>query len=517
MGKRFFMGMLSGAGSVAIKHLLNILLLPVLIHSLGVELFGLYMLLVGIQELCLLLDLGFTDAVVKLLSATHEGMDTSRYPKIMKIGQVLFLSISLLVLIAGLISATFFPAWLHINPDLHPLSQVALALIILEGAVTLYVTYYRAILLSHCLHQWNNVGDTLFNLIGIGLGAGLLVSGYGLIGLLLARLTGALMRAAIVVVQALKVEPQALWPKAQLEISILKDLTGLTFHAMMVNISVIVSHKLDTLVIAAFLPLTAVGFYEIVFRLLGSILQLCMKICDGVFPMFARLMAASNTAGARQLFLRMSSFNNVLVGALMILIVGFYPEVFAFFSAGRMSIEPTLPILAIAVPIIWSSALQIPACYFLYTADRQRYLTLSSLITAGCNLILSLILVQPLGIVGVALGTLIPQVIQHQLSLIPESCRTLNVSLEEYLKAVHLKALLALALLGFSVWLLKPLALLAPIPIIPIAILGGLLFSGVLFLWFTWTASEQEKSFFVLKIIGPLKNRLTAGKVALNG
>ncbi len=517
MGRRFLMGMLSGAGSVVVKHLLNILLLPVLIHILGVELFGLYMLLVGIQELCLLLDLGFTDAIVKLLSATQGVMDTPRYKQIMKMGHVLFLSISLLILAIGLGTAPFFPLLFNIGPDLQTLSQVALTLIIVEGVVTLYVTHYRAILLSHCLHQWNNVGDTLFNLIGVGVGVGLLVAGYGLIGLLLARLAGALVRAAIVMIFALKIEADALWPRARLEFGLFREMVGLTFHAMMVNISVIVSHKIDTLVIAAFLPLVAVGFYEIVFRLLGSILQLCMKICDGVFPLFARLMSAADTKNARQLFLRMSCFNNFLVGSLLIFVVGFYPELFAFFSAGRMEIGPTLPVLAIAVPVIWSSALQIPACYFLYTSDRQRYLTVSSLIAAGCNLALSLALVQPLGIVGVALGTLIPQVVQHQLSLIPESCRALNISLKDYLTAVHLKVAVIFGFLSLGIWLVRPFLLLTPNPLIPIGLFGLVLWAGVSWLWFAWTASEQEKSFFVLKIVAPARSRLMTGKVVLNG
>ncbi len=307
MGKRLLMGILSGAGSVFFKHGLNIALLPILIHTLGVELFSLYMILVGIQELTLLLDMGFTNAIVKQLASSQGKSNLKQYGEVKRIGHSLFAGISILTIISGILIIPTFPQWLNFNSELHSLSQIALAIILLEGTITLYITYYKSILLSHCLNQWSNIGDTVFHFVGIGIGVGLLVSGYGLMGLLFARLAGAIIRATIIISQTLKIEADAFWPKSSFNFSLLKEMGRLTFHAMMVNFSIIVSHKIDTFVIAFFLPLTAVGFYEIVFRFLGSALQVCIKVCDSVFPLFARLMASaekklSEKEKARQLF-----------------------------------------------------------------------------------------------------------------------------------------------------------------------------------------------------------------------
>ncbi len=510
MGKRLLFSIITGAGSVFFKHGLNILLLPILIHTLGVDLFSLYMILIGVQELTLLLDMGFTDAVVKQLASAQGKNDWIEYAEIKKIGHVLFSAISLGVLVFGTVLIPFFPHWFHLAPELHSLAQMALAIILLEGVITLYLTHYKALLLSHCLNHWSNVGDTAFHLIGIGIGVGLLVSGYGLPGLLLARLAGAVVRAGIIMSQTLKVEPDAFWPKSPFNWGRVREMSRLTFHAMMVNFSIIVSHKIDTFVIAFFLPLSAVGAYEIVFRFLGSALQVCIKTCDSIFPLFARMMASSESKAserekARHLFLRISCFNNFVISILLLVILSFYSELFGFFSAGRIPLETTLPILLLAVPVIWSSAMQIPACYFLYTANRQRYLSVSSLLASFANLALSLILVKPFGIAGVAAGTLIPQFIQHQFSLIYTACVELKIGLKEYITVVYMKVFFITGVGFVTIQWLKPLVFPESHPLISIVIIASLVSGLTSLIWFTWTASRQEKSFFVLNLLRPFE------------
>lgn len=521
MGERLAMSIVTGAGSVFLKHGLNILLLPILIHTLGVELFSLYMILISIQELTLLLDMGFTDAVVKQLSGLQGSEEHLKgYGEIKKIGHTLFATVSIFVLFFGFSIIPFFPHWLNLDPELHTLSQLSLAIILLEGAITLYITHYKSLLLTHCLNHWSNVGDTVFNFVGIGIGVALLVSGQGLIGLLLARLFGALVRGVIIITQTLKIESDAFWPKASFNFSRLKEMGRLTFHAMMVNFSIIISHKIDTFVIAFFLPLTAVGCYEIVFRFLGSALQVCIKICDSTFPLFARLMASSEKnlsekEKARQLFLRISCFNNFVISLLLLIIVSFYPELFKLFSAGRMDIAPTLPVLALAVPVIWSSALQIPACYFLYVANRQRYLSISSVLASLSNLTLSLILVKPFGITGVAAGTLIPQFIQHQFSLIYTACKELNIGFKEYVTEVYSKVFVIISLAFLALQSLKHFFLYAAEPMVFILFISFIVSALSVWAWFAWTATTQEKTFFVLKLIYPCQDLKKALKTKL--
>jgi O-antigen/teichoic acid export membrane protein len=61
---------------------------------------------------------------------------------------------------------------------------------------------------------------------------------------------------------------------------------------------------------------------------------------------------------------------------------------------------------------------------------------LVALVEALANLVLSLILVRPLGILGVALGTAIPVFVANTFVLLPAACRTVGLRAGEFARLV---------------------------------------------------------------------------------
>lgn len=442
VGQRSLLGMLTGGMSVVLKTALNIILIPTLIAKLGLDAFGLYVLLIAIFEISTLLDLGITDALVTSLSS--EAHNPNAKHNYLKVGHVLFSGLALLFLLFGAVLYPWFSSLFHISSHLTAMAQTGFFLIILESVLMVYGAYYQAILLSNCSQQWTNMADSLYALISnIGAIIALWLGGdlaliFGL------RLFAAVLRLSIIMVQAHRFEPQLWFQNIPFCLHTLKKLFRLSGHAMMINFSIIVSHKIDDIVIAKFLPISAVGVYEIVFRFLGVTLQICLKLQEGIYPLFARMAALNQKVEAQQLFLRASCFLNFVGASILMLIVIFYPELFGIFSAGKVPIAQTFPILALAVPCVLSGILQMPANAFLFTWGQHRFLSITSILAALANLSLSFILVQHWGIVGVTLGTLIPQLLQHQWGLIGRSCRTLEISAAHYLKSVYGAILLPL-------------------------------------------------------------------------
>lgn len=522
--RRFFWGMASGAGSVAIRSLLNLMLIPVLVRTLGIEYFGLYILLVTILEIAIMMDLGVTSALVRLLgrySVTDPStVNRMRKETYLKVAHRFYAGLALMFLLTGLTFIPSFPLLFNVQDSLANLSRMALFLILLEGAVAIYSSHFRAILLSHCAHQWTNVADTTYYVLGTGAGLMMVLAGYGLPGLLLVRLCAAVLAVAFMAWRAVRVEPAALVQKARFRMAALKEVLYLGGHAFAVNLSILVSHKIDAFVIAHFLSLSAVGVFEIVFRLLGICVQISLKLAEGIMPMFSGLAAENRKPEARRLFLRMSGFLNIVAVLMLTLLVGCFPYLFREIAEDRAPLNVAWPIVALAVPILWSGVLQMPANYYLYSCGRHSYLTLSSLCAALANLGLSLLLVQPFGMIGVAVGTLIPQVIQHQASLIREACRELEISFRQYVLAVHRP--IVVPLLATLLWLAccQPLLHLAQIAqssdvwmLLVCAVTGaGGMFVG-LGLWFARSASEEEKTFaraLLMKVWD--RNREDSGK-----
>lgn len=506
--KRFLMGVASGAGSVAVKTLLNILLIPVMLAFLGVEEYGLYVLLLGIGEMSFILDMGFTSALVKALGAYRtSASDATKALEFLKVGHMLYGTMAVLTLTAGLWLLPVLIAHVHMPPSLVEIARHAFVIVLFECALMLYTNYYKAVLTAHCLNQWANLADTVFAILSSMAGLLLLLSGHGLVMIMAVRLGAAVIRAGLLLYHATRVEPCVVLPKAGITMASLREIAGLSFHAMLINISVFISHKIDHFVIALFLPIQMVGYYEIVFRFLGLAQQVTSKMCEGVFPMFTRMLAMGRTDQVRHLFLRVSHGLHVTVCILLLFIITFYPDLFRFFSAGKIPMAETLPVLALAAPTVWTGVLQIPAGHFLFASGRQTYLSVSSILAAVSNLILSLILVQHLGLVGVALGTLIPQFIQHQFSLIYETCRDLGISFAEYAGTVHLKALPPLLAVFLGVQAVRHLLGPGETSLAVLVLTGGLTCLAGCILWLWLAAEPAEKTYIITKVVLPIRSK----------
>jgi O-antigen/teichoic acid export membrane protein len=135
-----------------------------------------------------------------------------------------------------------------------------------------------------------------------------------------------------------------------------------------------------------------------------------------------------------------------------------------------------------------------PAGNWLFTWGHQKMLTVSSVATAIANLLLSILLVQSMGIAGVALGTLIPQLIQHQAVLIHKTCQWLQISLKQYLGSVHGGILIPVGLAFLWIQLWKSLTTGLSMPLFSMALVAAsaLMLGGGLWFWLTATTIERE-------------------------
>lgn len=504
--RRYLFGMASGAGSVVIKAATNLLIIPLMIHQLGVDAFGLYVLLIGMMEIALMLDLGVAPALATLLSG--EALDHHEQPRpeqqnaaYIQAGHLIFIILAFGFLMAGLLITPAFAGWFHIPAGLSDRVPLLLGIVIVEGAVNIYCSFYRAVLLSHCLHQWTNIGNTGYYLL-VNLGSLLLLAlGYDLTGIFLLRLFASGLLLGLLARQSFRTESLLGRPGKRFQWRHLRKILALSGHGMLLNLSVIVSHKIDIFVIAWFLPVSAVGVYEIVFRFLGIATQVCVKLCEGSYPVFSHLARTEQREPAGSLFLRMSGFLGFSAGLMLLLVVAFYPELFALFSAGRISIGATWPLVWLVLPVVWSGVLQMPATAYLFTSGHHRYLTVSSVLTALANLVLSVILIHWLGLAGVALGTLIPQVIQHQAGLIRSTCRHLGIGFAKYMSGVYVKNLLPLILAGLWVllgrfWIVDPADPALP-AIVAIAVSAGML---AVVTWLLTGATGHERKLVEKKL-----------------
>jgi O-antigen/teichoic acid export membrane protein len=186
------------------------------------------------------------------------------------------------------------------------------------------------------------------------------------------------------------------------------------------------SLKADEILIAAFMTVAAVTPYAIARKLRGMAQTLGEQFMAVLFPLAAELDATGDRERLRAAFLagtRVSLALMVPVGLTLIVLADIV--VAAWVGPGFPEATPVLRLLMVAALVdaaLW------PAGYILQGMGRNRLLALVGVGTAIANIVLSIALIPAFGLVGVALGTLIPATVDALFVVLPFSMRAFSVS-----------------------------------------------------------------------------------------
>jgi O-antigen/teichoic acid export membrane protein len=489
----FFTGVLTGVISFSIKTGLNILLVPILIHYLGLSDYGFYLLLLNFSELLVLMDIGLTTGLTQRLSHYHSLNEPQNVKKQLNVAVWLYLSISVLIALLGLGLHSRIPALFHLAPEHQSIASMAFLIVCFDASMNLIATYFQAILKAHCLHKQTNVVDASQAILNNLSTLVMVFLKFGLIEILMARLAITSLSLIVQGYLAVKSEPFLLQVGQSGTFSEFKKLLEISAFAMLQKVSVIIAHRLDEVIIGIFLTMTEVAYYGLVIKIFGQITGFSIKLMEGVFPVFTRLSNTQDKSVSRLFFLRISSFTSFVVGSLTLVVFSHYPEIIHFMSSSKIPFLPTLPLAIIIGVFCWNGALQYPAGSYLFSTGSHRVQSVIYMVTALANLCLSLLLVKPHGMIGIALGTLIPHLIQINCFTIRLACQNLELPYIDYLKNVHLLNLLPTLLLVLGLAVSRYLLGWETPSLVPFIGVTGVVLGISAIFWFKLTASQVEK------------------------
>ena len=212
------------------------------------------------------------------------------------------------------------------------------------------------------------------------------------------------------------------------------------------------SFETDALVIGAFLGVGAIPFYAVANSLVLYLMDFIIAIAAVVSPMATKLNAERKRDQLKELFLKWSKVAlslTLLAGVFLFILgprfIGWWIDPSFEQPSGRVlqilmvSCLLFLPVRGVALPILMG-------------LGKPKAATVTFLAAGLLNLGLSVLLVRPFGLAGVALGTAIPNVL-FALVVLVISCRELGISLSSYLKyVVPRPALGALPILALVLW-----------------------------------------------------------------
>ena len=429
---------------LAVNIVTGIFLLPFTIEHLGKDLYGLWMMVAAMTAYFQLLDLGFGHSLVRHIAEADVRQDDERINELASTFVVIFSLLGIAVLIAtGVMTFLALPRYPNIRPDHLAVAQPVMMMLGLRVAVALPMSVFGAISTSRQAFTRNGITALVVTLLQTAATVIVLSSGYGLVTLVAATTSiallsyGAYAHTAYHVLPALRIRPFRSFRRERV-----REMASFGIYVFIINIAVQVGFNLDHLVVGAWMGTAAVAVYAVSFRLADYQRQLCNQFNGLLFPVLVKFGAAGNTVSLRETVTESTRLAFALVAGVtaVLLLVGdslVHAWVGPGFEAG------VLPLYALAIAGVVLVAQQ-PLGSLLMGTGHHRLVAAACVLESIANLVLSIALVSRYGLLGVALGTMIPVLVINLAWLMPAACRSVGLSYGRFLYDISRASLLPL-------------------------------------------------------------------------
>jgi O-antigen/teichoic acid export membrane protein len=205
--------------------------------------------------------------------------------------------------------------------------------------------------------------------------------------------------------------------------------TGFSVYLAIIDWSSRLNYTVDTFMIGIFLNTTAVGIYSVGLRLSEALFRMTNQLQVFLFPAVVHRAVEGRLAEQRQLLRRATRFQLAVAMALCGSVAA-VADVLIRTWIGTGFEEGVLTAQLLAVIVILRAWMAMPGT-LLKGCGRHVFVAKVSAFSAVANVLLSVVLVKAFGIVGVALGTLIPVAATAAFLMFPVACREVELSVAE--------------------------------------------------------------------------------------
>jgi O-antigen/teichoic acid export membrane protein len=205
----------------------------------------------------------------------------------------------------------------------------------------------------------------------------------------------------------------------------LREVTGFSIYASIIDWANKLNYELDEVVIGIFFGSAYVVVWAVAERIISGTQRLTNQLNGVLFPVIVDSDTSQQQEKLQRILLQgtlLSLAMVVPISAALILLAD--PLVRAWVGPEMIASVPVIQILAVAVAIRVGNA---TATTLLKGAGQHRMLAWINLSTGVVNILLSVALIKPFGLTGVAVGTLIPIALSSILIVQPAACRRVGL------------------------------------------------------------------------------------------
>jgi O-antigen/teichoic acid export membrane protein len=426
--------------------------LPFVLHTLGQERYGTWLLINSITGYLGLLMLVSPMAAVRYFAQHLAEGDQRSLNKAIGTCAGLYLIMGVIVLLAGHGLSAFFDSTYDIPESWQSDARMAFGLAVLYVSVGLIGTLPESILTAHHEFVLRNLIVMGTVLLRLGLILGVLTLRPSIVLLALIQLICLTLDALVGWLFIRRRYSGIRISLAEIDWGIARRMLSFSFYVLMLTLGGRLVFESDSLVIGAFMDVSRIPFYSVANTLSLYLAQFVWGVATVAMPVAVTLKTQGKAPELTGFFLKWSKITMSLTIMVGLFFIVFGPSFIGWWIGPSFEGPSGIVLQILMVSNLVFLPARAVALPILMGLGKPALPTMGFLAAGVLNLGLSLLLVGPLGLPGVALGTAIPNVL-FAVGLLFFACRELKTPFLGYMQYVVLRAFLgAVPVLALLLW-----------------------------------------------------------------
>lgn len=309
------------AAGAAVPALVALATIPVLVGTLGAAGYGWLTLVTSIVGYFGALDINLTSGAIKYLSEAHATGDKRRVSKVFWFSAGFYGALGILVCLAiGLFAGSLVDLFGQVAPEERPRIVTALRIGAFGFAIVQIQSVLISVLQALLRYDLSARSEMLFGVAANIISLGVALAGFGLEGIVLARVAVSVLNCAYLVWQlrVLGVPLAFVTPDREVR----QMLLSFSAYAYLSKLASTLHQHGDKLIIGALGGPVAVTLYTVPITLAGRVLGMTGRLSSVIFPHASTLAATARIEELRPTYLgaiRHITYLNFVVCAAMVL------------------------------------------------------------------------------------------------------------------------------------------------------------------------------------------------------
>ena len=405
--------------------LIGIFMLPFNVAHLGQSAYGLWVLVASITVYFSMFDLGFGMANVKFVAKYRARGDVKAMNEVASTVFCVFSGMGLLMFLVALGIALNLDRVFELTPEQVRPGQIVLLFISAYVALGFPVAVFGGIV-NGFQRQYLNGAVAFVTAIVVALvNVAVLLAGYGLPELVAATTGVRILSYVAYTLNAYRVFPALRIRPSYFKRDRLREVTGFSVFILIIDLANKLNYSTDTIVIGAFMGTAAVAVWIVAQRLIEIVQRITDQFNAVLFPVVVDTSTVEQLDKLQRILIQGTRLSLAMVVPIAtVLGLTARPVVMLWVGPNFEGSINVIYILCIVVALRVGNA---TSTVVLKGSGQHKVLAMSNLSMAISNLVLSVVLVRWYGLIGVAIGTLIPMVVFSMFVVFPAACRRVEL------------------------------------------------------------------------------------------